>query len=134
MSPFNLSPSNLSPFNLSPSNLSPSNLIRISALTLSLALAPAAYAGGDAAKGAVKAKEVCAACHADDGNGKKEFPDYPKLAGQNADYLVHSLKAYKAGTRKNAIMGPMAQPLTPQEIEDVSAYFSKQVGSLKVMR
>ena len=110
------------------------NLIRISAVALSLGLAPTAYAAGNAAKGAAKAKEVCAACHADDGNGKKEFPDYPKLAGQNADYLVHSLKAYKAGTRKYAIMGPMAQPLTLQEIEDLAAYFSKQAGSLKVMR
>jgi cytochrome c553 len=84
--------------------------------------------------GAEKAKQVCAACHGDDGNGKKEFPDYPKLAGQYEDYLYHSLKAYKTGARKNAIMAGMAQPLSDAEMRALARYFSKQQSSLTVTR
>ena len=113
----------------------------MNARTISLLIAFAATvvsggaaAAGDAVKGAEKAKAVCAACHGDDGNGKSEFPDYPKLAGQHADYIAHALKEYKTGKRKNAIMAPMAQPLSPKDIEDIAAYFSKQNGTLKVVR
>ena len=44
------------------------------------------------------------------------------------EYLVHSLKAYRSGARENAMMSPMAKPLTDKEIKDVAWYFSKQAG------
>lgn len=84
--------------------------------------------------GAEKAKQVCAACHGDDGNGKKEFPDYPKLAGQHEDYLYHSLKSYKSGARKNAVMAGMAQPLSDAEMRALARYFAKQPGALTIIR
>jgi cytochrome c553 len=102
------------------------------ALLIALAFAFAAPAfAQDAAK---KAKEVCAACHGDDGNGKPEFPDYPKLGGQYSDYLYHALKDYKRGTRKNAIMAGMAQPLTDAEMRALADYFANQPSTLKVIR
>lgn len=85
----------------------------------------------DAAK---KAKEVCAACHGDDGNGKKEFPDYPKLAGQYEDYLYHALRGYKSGARKNAIMAGMAQPLTDAEMRGLARFYAGQKSEFKEMR
>jgi cytochrome c553 len=97
---------------------------------VALAFAAPAFAQ-DAAK---KAKEVCAACHGEDGNGKKEFPDYPKLAGQYADYLYHSLRGYKSGTRKNAIMAGMAQPLTDAEMRALANFYANQPTQLKVIR
>jgi cytochrome c553 len=97
---------------------------------VALALAAPAFAQ-DAAK---KAKEVCAACHGEDGNGKKEFPDYPKLAGQYADYLYHSLRGYKSGARKNAIMAGMAQPLTDAEMRALANFYASQPSALKVIR
>jgi cytochrome c553 len=70
--------------------------------TILAALLAAAFAlPGYAQDAAKKAKEVCAACHGEDGSGKKEFPDYPKLAGQYADYLYHSLKGYKSGRTRS---------------------------------
>jgi cytochrome c553 len=102
----------------------------IAVLLLAAALAAPAHAQ-DAVK---KAKEVCAACHGEDGSGKKEFPDYPKLAGQYADYLYHSLKGYKSGTRKNAIMAGMAQSLTDAEMRALARYYAGQPGNLKVIR
>ena len=80
---------------------------------------------GNAAAGKEKAK-ACAACHGADGNSAS--PDFPKLAGQHADYLIKSLQGYKAGTRKNAIMAPMGANLSQRDMEDLAAYFSSQPG------
>src|SRR5688572_11445707 len=86
-------------------------------------LASAPVMAGNAEAGKEKSKS-CAACHGADGNSVS--PDFPKLAGQHADYIVKSLQGYKAGTRKNAIMAPMATPLSQRDIEDLAAYYSKQ--------
>jgi cytochrome c553 len=96
-------------------------------LTLSLigalAFAGAAQASGDAARGKSKAT-ACAACHGAEGNSA--VPTFPRLAGQNEDYIVHALRAYQKGTRKNDIMKGMAAPLKLQDIEDLAAYFASQ--------
>ena len=81
-----------------------------------------------------KAKQVCAACHGADGTGVAQFPDYPKLAGQRRDYLVQALRQYKSGARKNPIMGGMAQTLSPEDVENLAAWFSSQKGTLFVTR
>ena len=101
------------------------NKYMILPLIAMLILAGTAHAAGDIARG--KAKSVtCAACHGPDGNSA--VATFPKLAGQNEDYLIHSLHAYQKGTRKNVMMIPMAAPLSPSEIEDLAAYFSSQSG------
>ena len=71
-----------------------------------------------------KVSEVCQACHGMDGNSP--VADYPKLAGQNADYLAKTLRDYKSGARKNAIMNGFAATLTPQDIDNLAAYFASQ--------
>ena len=101
---------------------------------LCIALAFACAAPAFAQDAAKKAKEVCAACHGEDGNGRKEFPDYPKLGGQHGDYLYHALRSYKRGTRKNAIMAGMAQPLTDAEMRALADYFASQPSELRVIR
>ena len=89
-----------------------------------------ALAGGDAAKGKEKAA-VCSACHGQDGNTPLA-PEYPRLAGQPHDYLEKALRDYKAGKRKNLLMGPQAQNLSKQDIKDLAAYFASLSGDLKV--
>lgn len=100
-------------------------LTAVPACLLGAGLAHAA----DEAAIANKAKEVCAACHGPDGN-TPTGPDFPKLAGQHYDYLLHSLKSYKSGARKNPIMAGQAQNLTLQEMEGLAAYYSHQHGTL----
>ena len=39
-------------------------------------------------------------------------PEFPKLAGQHADYLVQTMNAYKSGKRKNPIMAGQANDQT----------------------
>ncbi len=82
-------------------------------------------AAGNPAAGKEKA-QACAACHGPDGNSPS--PQFPTLAGQHADYLVHALTAYQTGDRKNPIMQPMAAPLSEQDKEDLAAYFASQKG------
>lgn len=101
--------------------------LSIALVFLGLLGAGSALASGNAAKGEEKAKLVCAACHG--AHGESAGPDFPKLAGQPADYLEHSLQNYKGGVkRKNAIMMGMAVGLTEQDMADLAAWFSSQEG------
>ncbi len=102
--------------------------LRLIATALLVVLAGNAFAGGDAAAGANKSKS-CQACHGADGNGASD-PQYPRLAGQYADYIARALHEYKTGDRKNAIMVGMAAPLSDQDINDIAAYFASQPGKL----
>ena len=61
-------------------------------------------------------------CHGAEGISAVEI--YPNLAGQKAAYVVSQLKAFKAGERNNAIMAPMAMPLSDQDMEDLAAYYA----------
>ena len=83
------------------------------------------HAAGNAEAGKAKST-TCAACHGVDGNST--VPSFPKLAGQNRDYLYHSLKDYKSGKRKNPIMAGQVQTLSDADMNDLAAYFSKQKG------
>ena len=98
-------------------------LVVIAATCAQLGSATAALAAGDATAGKTKSVS-CAACHNADGNSTN--PAYPKLAGQGADYLLKQLQEFKAGVRVNAIMAGMAAPLSPQDMEDLAAYFASQ--------
>lgn len=67
---------------------------------------------------------VCAACHGADGNSPIAI--YPKLAGQSAGYIVKQLQEFKAGTRKDPVMAPMAAALSEQDMLEVASYFAAQ--------
>lgn len=75
------------------------------------------------------AKEaMCAACHGPAG-AKPISPSYPKLNGQNKQYLIDSMKAYKAGKRTGglaAVMTAQSQALTDADIEALAEYYSSQ--------
>lgn len=82
-------------------------------------------------RGAELAKP-CAACHGADGNSIA--PNFPRLAGQHEDYLVHALKSYRNGARKNAIMSGQIGNLTEQDFRDLAAFYARSKGSLAVIR
>jgi cytochrome c553 len=93
------------------------------------AAAPA-QAAGNVKAGHEKAR-MCEACHGLDGQSKQ--PEAPNLAGQIESYLVTQLRAFKSGERKNEQMSVMVQTLSPQDIENVAAYYSAievKVGKL----
>jgi cytochrome c553 len=92
------------------------------ALIVSQVLGPV-QAAGDPEAGKLKSTQ-CAACHGADGNSVN--PEWPKLAGQHADYLVKQLSYFEKGERENATMKPMANVLDEEGREDVAAYYALQ--------
>ncbi len=76
----------------------------------------------DLEAGKLKATTICAACHGP--TGVSVNPLWPNLAGQQKEYMMKQLKAFKDGTRKDPAMSPMALILTDADVESVSAYFS----------
>ena len=83
----------------------------------------------DGAKGQGIASQVCAACHAADGNSIG--PANPKLAGQSYDYLHKQLlnfkpQAGKKAERENAVMAGMVANLSGADMQNVAAYFAGQ--------
>ena len=102
-------------------------------LILALAcLSAQTFAAGDADSGKLKS-QTCAACHGPDGNSPAG-PDFPRLAGQHYDYLLKALRDYKSGARKNPIMSGQVGGLNPQDMADLAAFYSRQKGSLHVIR
>src|ERR1700754_804195 len=95
---------------------------------VALAVSVQAFAAGDIEKGKTKVA-TCVACHGQDGNSVD--PQYPRLAGQYADYLAQALHEYKDGRRGNAIMKGFAATLSDQDIDDVSAYFATMPTKLQ---
>jgi cytochrome c553 len=87
----------------------------------SLAAAGTVQAAGDAEAGKAKSA-ACAACHGVDGNSAA--PNFPKLAGQHADYTAKQLAEFKSGERKDFIMNGMAAPLSEQDMADLAAYYA----------
>jgi cytochrome c553 len=76
----------------------------------------------DAKAGRAKAESTCAVCHGLDGLAK--IPEAPNLAGQNQNYLVEQLTAFKSGERKNEMMSIVSQTLSDADIENLAAYYS----------
>ncbi|MGO4153480.1 c-type cytochrome [Cupriavidus sp. YAF13] len=120
--------------------------LAIGALVLGASAITASAA--DLARGkALVEKGNCAACHGA-GLNAPITPDYPKLAGQHADYLYHALAAYQITTnpqvgRSNAIMAGQVnanpgvtgkdgkpRPFTRDELKDIAAYIESLPGGL----
>lgn len=69
--------------------------------------------------------EGCALCHSLDGVSR--MPKFPKLAGQEAAYIVKQLGDFRAGRRDNDgdQMQAMAGVLAPEAVEVVARYFAQ---------
>ena len=83
----------------------------------------------DVAKGEQIAKQVCAACHAADGNSP--IAANPKLAGQFPEYLHKQLVNFKAqggkkAERDNAVMAGMVAILSDSDMRGPAAYYASQ--------
>jgi len=79
------------------------------------------YRGGIAAKGVA----ACAGCHGPTGAGMPA--QYPRLAGQHAEYTEQQMKAFRDGVRVNDLGGMMrsaAFKLSDREIQAVADYIA----------
>ena len=83
----------------------------------------------DAAKGQGIASQICAACHAADGNSAAAVN--PKLAGQFYEYLNKQLVNFKPqdgkkAVRDNAVMAGMVANLSPADMQNVATFYASQ--------
>lgn len=71
---------------------------------------------------------MCSSCHGP--NGRSVSPTFPRLAGQQKDYIEVQLKAFRDKTRADphahTYMWGMAAHLSDATIEGVAAYYSSQ--------
>ncbi|MDE2094406.1 MAG: cytochrome c4 [Burkholderiales bacterium] len=66
---------------------------------------------------------ACAGCHSPDGAGIPS--QYPRLAGQHAEYTEAQLVAFRSGARKNSVpMMGVAAKLNDREIKAVADYIT----------
>jgi cytochrome c553 len=75
-----------------------------------------------------KGKEIngtCAACHGDQGAGGSKG-EYPRIAGQRANYIEGQLRNFRSRTRVNIPMYPYTQEreLSDSDIKDIAAYLA----------
>ena len=84
---------------------------------------PAPGLAADAAAGKSKAVS-CIGCHGM--TGISANPLWPNLAGQQPDYLVKQMQAFKSGERKDVNMNALMAPLSPADMADIAAWFSSQ--------
>ena len=78
----------------------------------------------DLGKGAASFGQVCAACHAADGNSV--IGANPKLAGQHPEYLVKQLTEFKSGERANAVMSGMSAALSDEDMRNIGFWLASQ--------
>ena len=89
-------------------------------LAITVGMSNAALAGNIAA-GKAKAAS-CAGCHG--AAGISNNPAWPNLAGQQKVYLEKQMRDFRSGKRQDALMTPMAKPLSDTDIKNLAAYYS----------
>lgn len=66
----------------------------------------------------------CFLCHGMRGEAASEL--FPRLAGQNADYVAKQLANFRSGERASDSMRGMVGELTPADMRALGEYFSRQ--------
>ncbi len=85
-----------------------------------------AYAAADGAT--LYKTKTCIACHGPDGKAPV-LPTYPRLAGQNAEYMLNQAKDIKSGARNNgqtAAMKGVMHLVTDDELALITKWLSEQ--------
>lgn len=91
----------------------------------------------DLSKAQQLASQVCAACHAADGNSVQ--PANPVLAGQHAEYTLKQLANFKPqdgkpAERANAVMAGMVAGLSTEDMSSLAAFFEMQKPAPRAAR
>lgn len=98
---------------------------------------PGKAADGNAQAVELVKKGACVTCHGESFS-KPIAPNYPKIAGQHADYVYVALKSYKIADnalwgRSNPIMGSLAKQFSLAELKELADYVSSLPGELKTV-
>ncbi len=105
----------------------PSGLLLGATLVVISTAAQADRYTGDAAKGRAKSA-TCVSCH--EGHGRSTGTSlFPRIGGQNYDYLYVSLREYRDGQRRRGwartLMTDSVQVMTDDDLKDIARYFAE---------
>lgn len=101
---------------------------KVASLTAGIVLSLGMIGSASADGAALYTAKMCNTCHGADAK-TPIMPTYPKLAGQNSDYLVQQVKDIRDGARTNgmsAVMKPLVAALTDAEIKEISDWIATQ--------
>jgi cytochrome c553 len=100
---------------------------RWSAIVVALGLLLAGTAAAGAQDAAVLANTRCSGCHGEGGNNVDSF--FPRLAGQQKDYIVSRLKGFadvkRVDLHAQFFMTTTAMRLSQAQVESLAAYYAK---------
>ena len=105
----------------------------ILATAISAVLASFLFTGNASAADGKKLYMTCAACHGKDGK-TPIMPAYPKIAGQNKEYVLQQIKDIMSGKRANGqsvamkgvLVTPTGEPrFSDEDLEVLADYVSK---------
>jgi cytochrome c553 len=87
-------------------------------------LLPVWAAAADLARAEEIVQGKCFICHG--AEGESSSPVFPRLAGQNANYVARQLADYRSGKRKSTTMQPMVEDLSPADFLALGAFFASR--------
>lgn len=83
---------------------------------------------GSAQADEARAKQIiggsCFLCHGAEGESASEV--FPRLAGQNAEYIAKQLENFKSGKRKSSAMASMVTDLTPEDMIALGQFYASR--------
>jgi cytochrome c553 len=81
--------------------------------------------GSDIYKNGIASENIpaCASCHGADAEG---LADFPRLAGQHAEYIIKQLRSFQNNLRDVAIMHGVAREMKLNEMEAVAAFLQSK--------
>jgi cytochrome c553 len=119
---------NIRKFGIFMKTLGAKNVLILVSTVFIAAFASFSQAQGNASAGESKAM-MCGACHGPTGNST--IGENPKLAGQNAKYLIKQMQDIKSGGRVVAMMTGLLNNSSDQDIADIAAFYAAQDSSLE---
>ena len=99
--------------------------MKIAVIAVALwAMTGVAHAQADEARAKKIIGGSCFLCHGAEGESASEV--FPRLAGQNAEYIATQLENFKSGKRKSSAMAPMVAELSPDDMAALGRFYSSR--------
>ena len=99
--------------------------MKIAVIAVALwAMTGVAHAQADEARAKKIIGGSCFLCHGAEGESASEV--FPRLAGQNAEYIAKQLENFKSGQRKSSAMAPMVAELSPDDMAALGRFYGSR--------
>lgn len=85
---------------------------------------------GDLEAGRAKAEIFCQTCHGMDGQATTDMVAH--ISGQQKEYLIIQLQAYRSGKRQHEQMSIIAGSLSDDDIENLAEWYSSIEVTVKI--